>query len=804
MSLFRSLIAAPWRVAGAVLCLAPLAAVAGERLGDVVDVAAEFADPSAVHFVADSLERLDPQTGVGAVRWNRHVRQPSLSFNKFDAPLARATATEFPGTEYDRDPVLPFEVSFVSDRAVRLRFAARATDLAAGDSLMLVDKPPRSDAWAAEEDEGGVTYRGPHGAVRVSRKPFRVTLLDEEGRMLTETRALGEPASFSAPPPLSFIRRESDLARCFSFATSLKHDEGIYGCGESFTRLNKRGQRVVEYVRDAMGAQSPRMYKPIPFYMSSGGYGLFVHTSTPTTFDFGRDFDATNVAYVGDETLDVFLFIGDPKQIVQEYTALTGRSPRPPLWSFGLWMSRITYKSEAEVRDVAQKLREHQIPCDVIHLDTGWFETDWRCDYKFSPSRFDDPAKMISDLKEDGFRVCLWQLPYFTSKNPLFAEAVKAGLFVRNSGGVLPAEDGVLDFSNPQAVKWYQAKLKGLLDLGVGAIKVDFGEDAPLHGLYASGRTGWYERNLYPLRYNRLVSDLTHHESGERIIWARSAWAGSQRYPLHCGGDAENTYSAMAGTLRAGMSLGLCGFTYWSHDSGGFVERAPRELYARWLAMAALSSHIRCHGAPPREPWEYDEAFVELFRKTIEMRYQLIPYLTTQSADAASSGAPLVRPLFFEFPSDKTSWLIEDQYLLGTDLLVAPLFDESTSRDVYLPPGGWVDYQSGERFSGPGWRKIEAGAVPIVVLAREGAVIPRAATAQNTAQIDWDRLELVRVGKVAPDSTARVVMPDGKEVVAEVSAFASENDAAVEQPSTSPKRITRDWRVRDFHGDHGQ
>jgi alpha-D-xyloside xylohydrolase len=769
VNLLRSAFATRWCVAWIVCCLTPLAVSAGERLGDVVDVATDFSDPSAVHFVADTLERLDPQTGAGAIRWNRHVRQPSLSFNKFDSPLSRATATEFPGTEYDRDPVLPFEVTFVSDRAVRLRFAARDGELNKGDSLMLVGTPPRSDAWKVEENKEDVTYRGPHGAVRISRKPFRVTLLDKDDKTLTETRALGEPASFSAPPPLSFIRRASDLARCFALATSLAHDEGIYGCGESFTRLNKRGQRVVEYVRDAMGAQSPRMYKPIPFYMSSGGYGVFVHTSTPTTFDFGRDFDATNVAYVGDETLDVFLFIGDPKEIVQEYTALTGRSPRPPLWSFGLWMSRITYKSESEVRDVAQKLREHQIPCDVIHLDTGWFETDWRCDYQFSPSRFDDPAKMIGDLRDDGFRVCLWQLPYFSAKNPLFDEAAKAGLFVRNSGGVMPAEDGVLDFSNPKAVEWYEGKLKGLLDLGVGAIKVDFGEDAPLHGIYASGRSGWHERNLYPLRYNQLVSELTQRENDERIIWARSAWAGSQRYPLHWGGDAENTYSAMAATLRAGMSLGLCGFTYWSHDAGGFVEKAPRELYARWLAMAALSSHTRCHGAPPREPWEYDEEFVDIFRRTIEMRYQLLPYLTTQGAEAASTGAPLVRPLFFEFPHDKTSWLVEDQYLLGKDLLVAPLLEESMSRDVYLPPGGWIDYQTGERYEGGSWRRMNAGAVPIVVLAREGAVIPRVATAQSTAAIDWNKVELVRFGETDAASTARVVLPDGGEVAAKVS-----------------------------------
>ena len=363
---------------------------------------------------------------------------------------------------------------------------------------------------------------------------------------------------------------------------------------------------------------------------------------------------------------------------------------------------------------------ELKIPCDVIHLDTGWFEVDWQCDYRFAESRFPTPERMIQDLRKEGFRICLWQLPYFTTKNRLFQEALDLGLFVKNQGGQVPAEDGVLDFCNPKTVEWYQDKLRGLLEMGVAAIKVDFGEDAPLEGLFASGRTGWYEHNLYPLRYNRLVSDLTESVTGERIIWARSAWAGSQRYPLHWGGDAENTDSAMAATLRAGMSLGLCGFSFWSHDAGGFVEKAPRDLYGRWLAFSALTSHTRCHGAPPREPWEYDEQFVDQFRRTIGLKYRLLPYIYTQSVVCSELGHPLLRPLFFEFPEDKSSWTVDDQYLLGSDLLVAPLFSESKERDVYLPPGEWIDYQSGETYEGSGWHRITAGDVPIVLLVRGG------------------------------------------------------------------------------------
>jgi alpha-D-xyloside xylohydrolase len=278
-----------------------------------------------------------------------------------------------------------------------------------------------------------------------------------------------------------------------------------------------------------------------------------------------------------------------------------------------------------------------------------------------------------------------------------------------------------------------------------------------------------------------LVSDLTEKLTGNRIIWARSAWAGSQRYPLHWGGDAENTDSAMAASLRAGLSFGLSGFTYWSNDAGGFVGKAPRDLYRRWLPFCALISHTRCHGAPPREPWEYDEAFTDDFRHTMEMRYRLIPYIYAQAKDSSDHGFPLVRALFFEFPDDPTSWLIEDEYMLGSDLLVAPLFVEGDQRDVYLPPGDWIDYQTEKKYEGGRWHEIAAGEVPIVVLARSGAVIPRAEVAQNTDDINWEDLELRVFSADGSPATGLVALPAGNahEVrVAQVSdgKFAVEND----------------------------
>ena len=714
----------------------------GQVLGDPMDVSQDFHKFENVYFVGSKLNSFDPATGLGSVTWDRYLLSTTLSFNKVDVGWTKGKATEFPGTEYDENPRLPFSISFVSPRTIRLRFNSRNLPFDSGPSLML-DGPPKTDSsWKVEQTDKWITYTSEFGKVVIIKDPWHIEFYDAAGRLLTRTLNIGDPHTYLSTVPFSFVRRASDLNRRFAATFELSPDEKLFGTGESFTRLNKRGQKINVFTRDGMGVQGQLMYKPIPFFLSSNGYGMFVHTSAPVTFDFGHDYDQHNAIYSADDQLDLFIFLGEPKDILSEYTALTGRSPVPPLWSFGFWMSRITYKSEDEVRDVAAKLREHKIPADVIHLDTGWFETDWRSNYKFSTSRFRDPAKMIADLKNQGFHMSLWQYTYFTPKNDLYKEIVDKGYEVKNENGTAPFEDAVLDMSNPTAVKWYQDKLAGLLKMGVGAIKVDFGEGAPITGQYFSGKLGLYEHNLYPLRYNKAVADITKQTTGDSIIWARSAWAGSQRYPLHWGGDAENTNSAMAAELRGGLSFGLSGFTYWSHDVGGFVDRPSRDLYRRWMAFGVLTSHVRAHGAPPREPWEYDKALTDDFRRALNLRYSLMPYIYAQAKDSSAKGFPMLRTLFFEFPKDPTSWFIEDEYMFGSDLLVAPLFEESSSRKVYLPPGKWIDYQTGKVYEGERWYDIAAGQIPIVLLARDGTILPHVQLAQSTSEIDWRSIDL--------------------------------------------------------------
>lgn len=712
-------------------------------LNQAVDVSADFADMSNVFFFADSLAQFDASSATGKIKWKRHNVVPRQAFNtngQWQVPL---DMLDFPTPAYDNDPVLDFDIDFISERTVRLRVYTSDIRPTQTPEVMINGELPTSSAWKVSESNDEVTYKSAAGSITVSKYPWRIVLRDAEGRVIQKTRVLGDNDTTQVKQlPFCFIKRASDNSRSIAPMLSLSPSERIYGCGESFTSLNKVGQKVNLFVTDPQGPETDQMYKPVPFFMSNKGYGVFMHTSAPVTADFGASYIGTTKLFMADEVMDFFFFFGQPKEILDEYTDVTGKAPLPPLWSFGTWMSRITYFTQDEGYDVAKKIRENKIPADVIHFDTGWFGVDWQCDYKFAEDRFSDPAKMVADLKSQGFHISLWQLPYFTPKNRYFKELVENGLGVKSPSGSLPYEDVVLDFTNPATVKWYQDKIAGLLKLGVGAIKVDFGEAAPLkNGLYASGRTGLYEHNQYPLLYNKTVADITKEVNGEHIIWARSAWAGSQRYPLHWGGDAANTNEAMLSTLKGGLSFGISGFPFWSHDIGGFVQSTPEELYRRWLPFGFLTSHSRAHGAPPTEPWLYNEGFTDAFRQSAEMKYRLMPYVYAQAKHCTETGLPMVRALFIEFPDDPGAWFIEDQYLFGNDILVAPMFENAKNRNVYLPNGcKWIDYQSGKVYS-PGWHEIQVGPIPAVILVRDGSVVPHAKVAQSTDKIDWSKLD---------------------------------------------------------------
>ena len=708
------------------------------------DMSGDFNDLSNTYFLADSLADFNTSTATGHVNWKRYRLSPRQAFNLNGYWPVRMQMLDFPETQYDNDPNLSIQLRFVSPRTVRVTMLT--TPVAPKDEdaqdPMFCGPVPTDHSWKASSTADAVCYKSQYGSIEIQKYPWRLVIRDANGRVLTRSRSIIDNDSTQVKLlPFSFIKRGSDNSRSINPVFFLSPGERIYGCGESFTSLNKVGQKVHLYVTDPQGPETDGMYKPVPFYFSNRGYGIFMHTSAPATCDFGASYIGAQRLFMADETMDFFIFLGEPKDILDEYTNLTGKSPMLPLWTFGTWMSRITYFSQQEGLDIAAKLRENRIPADVIHFDTGWFGVDWQCDYEFARDRFPNPVAMLKKLKKEGFHTCLWQLPYFTPKNRYFKELVDNNMHVRNAMGGMPYEDAVLDLSNQQTVKWYQDKIAHLIQQGVGAIKCDFGEAAPFNGLYASGRTGLYEHNLYPLRYNKALWEAVRDNAGEGVIWARSAWAGSQRYPLHWGGDAATNDIGMMGDLRGGLSLGLSGFSFWSHDMGGFVTASPEDIYRRWLPFGFLSSHTRAHGAPPTEPWLISESFTDAFRRCAEMKYALMPYVYAQAKDCSNRGLPMLRALFVEFPHDAGAWLVEDEYMFGSQILVAPLMESGTSRTCYLPQGKWIDYQTGKVYEG-GYQHITAGEIPCIILVRDGSLIPHVPVAQSTDKIDWSKMEL--------------------------------------------------------------
>ena len=708
------------------------------------DMSTDFYDLSNTYFFADSLVCFDTAKGEGLVQWKRYRMSPRQAFNLNGYWPVRMQQLDFPDAAYDNDPNLKIKIEFITPRTARIRMLTTPVEPKNNDQedVMFCDgfkAKGKGEVWKTNQSADAITYSSAYGTIEIKKYPWRLVIKDAKGKVLTQTRHIIDNDSSQVKlQPFSFIKRGSDNSRSINPVLTLAPGERIYGCGESFTSLNKVGQKVHLSVTDPQGPETDGQYKPVPFFFSNRGYGIFMHTSAPVTCDFGASYIGADRLFMADEQMDFFVFFGEPKDILYEYTEITGKSPLPPLWSFGTWMSRITYFSQKEGLEIARQLREHRIPADVIHFDTGWFGTDWQCDYQFAKDRFENPVKMLKQLAKDGFHTCLWQLPYFTPKNRFFSEIIEKGMHVKNATGGMPVEDAILDFSNPETVAWYQQKIEGLMKQGVSTIKCDFGEAAPYNGFYHSGKGGLYEHNLYPLRYNKALWEVVErNHPGEGIIWARSAWAGSQRYALHWGGDAATTNTGMLGDLRGGLSFGLSGFSFWSHDMGGFVTASPEDIYRRWLPFGFLSSHTRAHGAPPTEPWLISESFTDAFRKCAEMKYKLMPYVWEQAKECSKLGLPMVRALLVEFPHDQGAWYVEDEYMFGSKMLVAPLLESGNSRNVYLPKGKWIDYQTGKIYEG-GYQTIEAGKIPCIILVKDGSVIPHAPLAQRTDQIDWN------------------------------------------------------------------
>ena len=609
----------------------------------------------------------------------------------------------------------------------------------ADDMLMMAKEVKRLPLTVRSFPEGSVGYDviAANGK-KVATIDLNAPVLDHWSDLLTKGIALSDD-HFSPPRydalPLGFVSRGTTSKNGTERATiSFKctPDECFVGTGERFRKMDLSGQTFQLKNQDGQGVNNRRCYKNIPFYMSSKMYGCFYHTSDYCKLSLA-DHSTRSVQFLNDHaTLDVFLIGGKtPEKILRSYRMLTGFPQMPPLWSFGIWMSRMTYFSADEVNEICDRLRQEHYPCDVIHLDTGWFRTDWLCEWKFNPERFPNPKGFIQHLKDNGFKVSLWQLPY-VAKGAEQLEEAKENRYISQptkeedttTGGAsnFSALDyaGTIDFTYPEAVNWYKNQLlKPLLDMGVTCIKTDFGENIHMDHQY-HGMTPERLNNIYSLLYQRAAYEVTKEVTGDGIVWARSAWAGCQRYPLHWGGDSASSWDGLAGSLKGGLHFGLSGFAFWSHDVPGFHSipdfmNSPLDenVYVRWTQFGVFSSHMRYHGTCKREPWHYPR-IAPIVKRWWKLRYKLLPYIIDQSEKACQSGYPLVRALLMHHPHDRQVWHIDDEYYFGSEFLVCPVMnarhtstDESKSgvgtRDIYLPEGLWVNFFTGERLEGGRW-----------------------------------------------------------------------------------------------------
>lgn len=588
--------------------------------------------------------------------------------------------------------------------------------------------------------------------VHIRKNPWFLQLKNQnDDTILRENPAdvngLGERLNF--PLGLTYFK-EKVSATAISFY--LSPEECLYGLGEKFSRLNKAGQRIISWTCDALGANTEFSHKSIPFLISSRGYGLFLNSSARSTWELGsRSFTSYNIINEM-PFLDLYIIYGPtPRKILYEYSQLTGPPEVPPAWSFGTWLSSAgTHRDQKSVRELVYGLEKYGIPADVIHIDTWWMRWRRYCDFIWDSEAFPDVDKLIREIREKDLKISLWIQPYISVESDLFAEGKKKDFFAKRPDGniyvidyglsLAPRPDGVvrkaekkegwnapvaiIDFTNQKAIQWLKNLARPLLKQGIDVFKTDFGEDIPEDAVFSDGRTGTLMHNLYPLLYNKIVYEVVKQEKGDGLVWARSGFAGSQRYPLCWSGDPAADWESLATTIRGGLSAGLSGILFWSHDIGGYRGMPSAELYVRWAQFGLFCSHSRMHGDGPREPWHFGEKAVSIVRKYIHLRYQLFPYLYSTALEARRTGLPVIRAMILEFPEDLFSRNQEFQYMLGPWLLVAPVYQPGGRIDIYLPAGEWTDFFTGKSYQGPANVTLKVPLHKLPIYVRSGAILP--------------------------------------------------------------------------------
>lgn len=648
---------------------------------------------------------------------------------------------------------------------------------------------------------GGLKIKGPELALDVRFEPFGWRFVDRFGRTVLSDNAgdidgLGRPTF----PALAFDPAPGGGAVAVSFH---RHpDERLYGLGEKFTRLDRAGQRIVSWTVDALGSTSERSHKNVPFLWTSRGFGLFVDTGARIVWDLG----ATSLRSWGFEApspaLDMYIFSGPrPDRILAAFTALTGRTPAVPPWSFGLWLSSGgTYRDQASIEALLDGIERHHLPADVIHIDPWWMRWRRYCDFAWDREAFPDPDGLIRRIHDRGLRLCLWEHPYVSIESGLFETGKERGFFARRPDGevyvidyglsLAPRPDGrvrlagkaetwnapvaIIDLTHPEAQTWFRDLHRPLLRQGVDVFKTDFGEDVPADACFHDGRTGAEIHNLYPLLYNAAVFEVTAEEKGRGLVWSRSGTAGSQRFPVCWSGDPASDWDSLAATIRGGLSAGMSGLALWSHDIGGYRGAPDPELYVRWAQFGLFSSHSRMHGDSPREPWRFGSEALGIVRRFAELRYRLFPYVRSAALEAAETGLPVLRALPLMFPEDPSVASWDHEYMFGPALLVAPVIRpvedlrqelrgpaRAPRMAVYLPDGDWVDYWTGREHRGPGEVRVPARLDLMPLFVRAGAVIPMIKKTRRIPEGRLDPLELQLYPDPSAPSRATLFEEDG-------------------------------------------
>ncbi|MBV0926180.1 alpha-xylosidase [Halomicroarcula limicola] len=656
---------------------------------------------------------------------------------------------------------VPVTLTFYDERTFRFELQANP-EVAVESEYPKLDTDAVSSAVSldAREDDGALTVETGELTVEVglAEWAFSVTDADTGETVFEEQRADPDVFGRQRVDALGFTQEEinHNPRKVTETGTSfrLSPDEKIYGAGEQFVEFDRRGRELDLWHEEPLGTETERAYKNIPFHLSTRGYGLLLDTTNRVHYDFGKQSTASGTMAVDDDSFAFLFFYGpDFTDILQRYTAVTGRPDRPPKWSFGTWMSRLGYESRAELEEVAERLREEELPSDVLHLDPFWMRDRSSCDMEWDTEQFPDPEGMIAELREDDFRLSLWEHPHVPVGTDAFAEGAENGYFVTDGTGKPYVMDhtcqgdyrgALVDFTDPDAVEWWKDKHRRLLEQGVAVFKTDYGEYVPEDAVFANGKSGKSMHNLYPYLYNEAVYETVGEVNGdeEAVVWGRSAWTGSQQFPMHWGGDPQTSWNGMSAALRGGLSASLSGIAYWSHDIGGFRGTPSDPLYVRWAQFGLLSSNARCHGTTPREPWEFGEDAVDVFREYADLRYRLLPYVYTYAEVAARTGLPVVRPLVLEYQDDPTVHRMDTQYLLGEDLLVAPVFTESGTRSVYLPEGEWRDHWTGERYDGGRTVEMDVDLREMPLFVRTGSVVPQREPTQSVQDGTPEELEL--------------------------------------------------------------